>query len=306
MLRALVIGCLSVVLLGAHAVAHAETIALLPLDGEQRLEIYGQPVAREIARALKADGLDVVVVGPKMAVPARAQLIVDGTIKAGKGDSVTLSIRIRDPRDGTTLETLPAATTTLANLDKAASDLSARVVPSVKSQLASLSKPKVIDTAPDTQAPRPPAPTIAPDPAFVVALSMPSSASTSTQLLRSAIDRELTPWLRTHHHSLQTIDPKQLAENRAAPKTVAASGAQAGIALHVLGLSITAGKVPVAYARVRVRIVDADGVKLDRVVRTDTIVGDRNITPDELAARAAREVLAIVHPNVRRTIAGWK
>ena len=43
------------------------TIAMLPLDGEKRLELFGQPVAAEIARALKAAGIDVVVVGASMA-----------------------------------------------------------------------------------------------------------------------------------------------------------------------------------------------------------------------------------------------
>src|SRR5512138_3792161 len=108
MRRLLVLVCL--LLFGGRA--YAETIAMLPLDGEQRLEIYGQPVAAEIARALRAAGIDVVVVGAKMAVPDHAQLIVDGTIKqAGKGKDITLSIRIRDPRDGTTLETVPAPPT---------------------------------------------------------------------------------------------------------------------------------------------------------------------------------------------------
>ena len=120
-MRLLVLVC--VVLLGATA--YADTIAMLPLDGEKRLEIYGQPVAAEIARALKAAGLDVVVVGARMGVPDGANLIVDGTIKAAKNKQIELAIRIRDPRDGTTLETLPAPTTKLDNLDKAAAELSA-------------------------------------------------------------------------------------------------------------------------------------------------------------------------------------
>src|SRR5512139_1446129 len=122
------------------SLAGADTIAMLPLDGEKRLEIYGQPVAAEIARALKAAGLDVVVVGARMDVPDRVQLIVDGTIKSAKNKQIELSIRIRDPRDGTTLETLPAPATKLGDLDKAAADLASRVVPSVKAQLEALAK----------------------------------------------------------------------------------------------------------------------------------------------------------------------
>src|SRR5262245_22713744 len=123
MRRWLVLVCLLV--FGAHA--YADTIAMLPLDGEKLLAICGQPVAAEIALALKAAGLDVVVVSAKMDVPDRANLIVDGTIKAAKGKQIELSIRIRDPRDGTTLDTLPAPTTKLDDLDKAAAELSGRV-----------------------------------------------------------------------------------------------------------------------------------------------------------------------------------
>src|SRR4051794_36918024 len=117
----------------------ADSVALLPLDAEKRLEIYSQPVATELARAMRDAGLDVVVVGAKMAVPERALLIVDGNIKA-KGEVVTLTIRIRDSRDGTTLDTLPPATSTLTNIDKAAADVSARVVPAVKQQLEALAR----------------------------------------------------------------------------------------------------------------------------------------------------------------------
>src|SRR5579863_5943901 len=72
-------------------------VALLPLDADQQLELYGQPVASEIARALAAGGVDVVVVGPKSSVPEHVSLIVDGKVSAAKGDAVALSIRVRDP-----------------------------------------------------------------------------------------------------------------------------------------------------------------------------------------------------------------
>jgi hypothetical protein len=55
-----------------------------------------------------------------------------------------------------------------------------------------------------------------------------------------------------------------------------------------------------------VRFVDRDKVRFDRVVVTDTILGDRTITPEAFAARAAREVLASVQPNLRRAVSTWK
>jgi hypothetical protein len=45
---------------------------------------------------------------------------------------------------------------------------------------------------------------------------------------------------------------------------------------------------------------------LDRIIHTDTIVGDRDISEQAFAERAAREVLLIANPNLKRTLADWK
>src|SRR5260221_13795303 len=84
---------------GAHADPAKTSLALLPLDADAKLEVYSQPVASEIARSLTQGGFDVVVVGPKMGVPESARLVIDGTIRLGKGDAITLVVRIRDPHE---------------------------------------------------------------------------------------------------------------------------------------------------------------------------------------------------------------
>ncbi len=56
-----------------------DAVALLPLDADRSLEIYGQPVASEIARALGAGNVQVVVVGPKTAVPVNRSRTVAGS-----------------------------------------------------------------------------------------------------------------------------------------------------------------------------------------------------------------------------------
>jgi hypothetical protein len=255
--------------------AYADTIAMLPLDGEKRLEIYGQPVAAEIARALKAAGLDVVVVGARMDVPDRVQLIVDGTIKSTKNKQIELSIRIRDPRDGTTLETLPAPATKLGDLDKAAADLASRVVPSVKTQLEALAKaatpPQPLDTSkqPVVQ-PRPVAPQAQ------LATVVKTRTGLKPAAFTAALDREAALWAATQRY----------------PATVS---------FEVLGYWPQTGKPPMARARVRV-VIESGATRFDRVVRTDTVVGDAASTLDQLAERTAREVLAIVRPNLRRTL----
>ncbi|HEY5950420.1 MAG TPA: hypothetical protein VIV40_33245 [Kofleriaceae bacterium] len=252
---------------------YAETIAMLPLDGEKRLEIYGQPVAAEIARALRAAGLDVVVVGARMEVPDRAQLIVDGTIKAAKNKQIELSIRVRDPRDGTVLDTLPAPATKLDDLDKAAADLSARVVPSVKANLEKLAKPAVVDKPITDGKPVPQRPM--PPPLPTLATSVTAHGG-QTPLLAAALDREAALWAATQRYS-------------------------ASVKLDVIGYKPQPGKPPMARARVHV-VISGGATKFDRVMRTDTIVGDANSTPEQLAERTAREVLAILRPNLRRVL----
>lgn len=260
----------------------ADTIAMLPLDGEKRLEIYGQPVAAEIARALKAAGLDVVVIGARMDVPDNVQLIVDGTIKTDKKKQITLSIRVRDPRDGTTLETLPEPPTALDNLDKAAADLSSRVVPSVKAQLDMLAKAAA--AAKQAAEPKPVAEPVVHSVTAVAevptlsALTSARLATAQLAALRTALDRELPAWLKSEPYT-------------------------ATLSLEVLSYSVEKGKVPFAHARVRARVSNSRGLRFDRVVVTDTIVGDAGIAPEQLAERTAREVLAIVRPNLRRALA---
>src|SRR5512143_2429680 len=98
--------------------ADGDAVALLPLDADKSLELYGQPVASEIARALVAEHVDVVVVGPKMVVPERVRLIVDGTITGGKGgDAIHLSVRIRERATAATLAKLTADAPALTSID---------------------------------------------------------------------------------------------------------------------------------------------------------------------------------------------
>jgi hypothetical protein len=264
----------------ARAEAPRETIALLPLDADQRLEIYGQPVATEIARELVAGGIDVVVVGPNMAVPERAVLIVDGKITAGKAGAVVLAVRIRERATGATLDRLDATAPALANIDRAAAELAARVLPSVKDHLVAVHAP------PATEARRiPPGSTAAPAAARTLVVHL-APADPRSAALAQALPAALTSWADRHHWHAD----------------VAAATADAQVTLSVIGYEVMPGPVPIARARVRVQIAKA----FDRVVVTDSIVGDRGLAPDRLAARAAREVLEIVEPHMRRAVPEWR
>lgn len=284
--------------------ARADSVALLPLDGEKRLEIYGQPIAAELARSLKEAGVEVVVVGAKMAVPETAKLIVDGTIKA-KGQAVTLVLRIRDAKDGATLETLPPSSGALTSIDKVAEDVSAHVVPAVKTELETLAKKATPEVKPPTDPTtplvvNPPAPAL---PVLVVAVVAAKDAGPGGELLRKAFTTETAWFAEKHGHSQKTVE---VGMAKLTSDAIAKDGGELGLAMTVLGLQIWKDAIPMAKARVRLRVLDRERVVFDRVIVTDTIVGDRGITEDELAARVAREVLMIAHPNIRRSVTSWK
>jgi len=277
----------------------ARSVALLPLDADAKLELFGQPVATEVARALVEGGLDVVVVGPKMAVPGKARIVVDGTIKTGKGSAIELSVRIRDVRDGSVLDTIPVEAS-MTTMDRGAEELSAKVFPSVKTHLAAL-------IAKDDQELHPThvdEPKHAEPPASRATLlaAIRTSQTGDAQLLRTALETAVAPWAAHRHHALRVLDVHQLDGGA---KTVVSERADVAIELDVLALFIEGGAVPLARARVRLKIVDAQAVVFDRVIVTDTIVGEKGLDRAKLAERAAREVLSIADPQLRRRIPTW-
>jgi hypothetical protein len=284
----------------AEPAAQGDAVALLPLDADRSLEIYGQPVASELARALVAGNVAVVVVGPKMAVPERARLIIDGTIALGKASAVTISIRIRNTLDGMVLETLSATAPGLARIDGAAAELATRALPIVHAKLAALPQRAPDDHGHVTQTSRPPAA----ERIALVATADSTHAPRGAQLL-GALDAELAGWTRAHHHQIQKLEPGKL-DPKLAPRAVAAATAALAIGFWILDYRPEVGGLPMARARVRVRIADASAVLFDRVVVTDTVLGDKGSSQPELAARVAREVLAILRPHLRRRVSSWQ
>jgi len=282
-----------------------QAVALLPLDAAPRLEIYGQPVASEIARALVAGGIDVVVVGPKMAVPERATLIVDGTILRspgpGKDDAVVLSVRVRNRADGVLVATLQASAPSLANIDKAAAEVSAQVLPAVRTRLAELAPPA---PPPATVVPTPTPPsTVAPAPRPTLVAIV--ARDRSQEVFRAALSAAVTDALGARSRTPVETPIAKLSKRDAAT-TVKATGQDLGMAFEVLGYEVLGKTVPLARARVRVRVADAAGLVFDRIVITDSVVGDRGMQLDAVAARVAREVLDILRPHFARKVATWR
>jgi len=292
-----------VVLAATRAYAEPElphAVALLPLDADAKLELYGQPVASEVARALREGGLEVEVVGPKSAVPANARVIVDGTIKAGKGNTVVLTMRIRDAIGGTVYDPVAVTAATQTAMDHAAEELSGKMLPQVKARLATLiEEDKAKLPKPEVKPVEKPL-EVTKAPQMLVAVTGKPGEPLVTELAA-----EVAMWAAGRHHSARVVDPRRLGT--AAAKTVALEKAELSIELEVLSLATVHDEhqIPLTTARVHIRIADPHALVFDRVIVTDTIVGEKNLEPAKLIARVAREVLAIADPQVKRRIPTW-
>jgi hypothetical protein len=284
----------------AVASVRAEPIALLPLDAEARLEVYGQPVAGEIARALTDGKLEVVLVDAKSAIPTNAKLIIAGSI-ASQGTTVILRVQVRNPIDGTTTDKLEEPTN-LAGIGKAAAKLSARLLPVVRLRLEVLSK---APPPPDRRPPGDVPPAVKLDPVMLIGIGVPDGASLFVEPLRLALVDNIQRATRAANRQPQPVDASTLGKQLAV-STVTAARAERGLVLEILDYTIEPALIPLARARVRVRIADASTVLFDRVLGTDTVVGDKQISAQALASRVAREVLTILRPHMKKLEPAWR
>src|SRR5262249_19072087 len=106
--------------------------------------------------------------------------------------------------------------------------------------------------------------------------------------LRDALAGAAERWGRGARRGPRAVEARSPA-GPLGPKAVAAANAERAVELEILGYEVRSGgaarDVPLARARVHVRISDASAVLFDRVVATDTIVGERKMAPAALAAR---------------------
>jgi hypothetical protein len=272
------------------------TVALKPLATGKGLALYGQPVATEIARALRAGHLDVVVLSEGVPVPSRARLVVDGHIEAGDHGAITLQVRVRDPARGVDVATVTTTAPALTAIDRATADLSARLLPAVTEQLRvqDQARARAADRArhpPDHGAPdhghapdrgHAAAPARLP-PAVVFASSRVTSFP---EAVASALAARVVA--RAGHR----------AEDGALPlgKPIPADF---GLSLEVTSFAVEPHGVLTARATARVRVVSSRGrVLVDRVVHTDTLVGSRTDDRDAMARHCAAQLADILGPRV--------
>jgi len=258
----------------------AGAVGLYRLDTDKKLEIYGQPIANELARALTAAGIE-----------------VNGKIES-KGAEVVLTLTLHALKNGEPYPPLSRTASTITKLDKAAAELSAELLAKVKLILPTLHDDDNKQTPVEIKPP------VAPKQKLAL-YAVVASGAAADEPLRQALGDVLAPWTQQHGREARLVDPKSLTAELAA-KTIAASNTGLGVLFEIGELVIEPGEVPMASARVHVRIADGQNVLFDRVVVTDTVVGDKGMPLPALAARAARAVLAIIAPAIHRKVSGWR
>jgi hypothetical protein len=114
-------------LLGA-APARADeqpVVAVLPLSAPSpRMGIYGAPVAKAVARHVRAQGkFRVEALELADVLPQRVDLVIDGRIVKASGSAVRLEARVRDPGRGVTAAVVVTGARPLGEIDRLAEEL---------------------------------------------------------------------------------------------------------------------------------------------------------------------------------------
>ncbi|MBK7071611.1 MAG: hypothetical protein IPH44_04835 [Myxococcales bacterium] len=272
------------------------TIAVIPLQADRRLALYGAPVASELAGALERAGFEVVLVSDVAVVPTRAWLVVDGRLVA-TGKAVTIELRIRDPERAVDVTRLAARAPTLASIDAATRDLAADLTAAIAAARAAAAPPPPHDPI-DPVAPRDPIDPVAPiapppappDPrphAQLVVRGKALHDGAGAPLDVAALTRPALTRLAARLGYVVVDDP-------AAPLVITAE-----LTRLVAGFE---GDVPVGRGRARVIVSRAGAVVFDRLVRTDTVVGSRGDRVDTVVRLVAAQAADVVLPRVRERL----
>lgn len=292
--------------------AEADTnakVALLPLDAEARLAMYGKPVAAEIARALIAGGLEIMV-ATNMTVPDQAVLVIDGSIKS-KAGAIIVSLRIRDPHDGTTIDRLEATAQSLTAIDRASADIASQALPVIRhaleAQRTAHPPDPIVTRPPDRNPDRQPTLTLDNDPLMLVGVGITPRATLMGELLRKALGVSVPQFVRQLRRRPTLVELSSLYRDNA-QQTVTASRASGALVFEVLSYEVAYKNkiVPVVQAKVRFRVVDATGVRFDRTLVTNSVVGEPNMEGAALAQRVADEVIRIARPQLVRSEPTWR
>ena len=145
-----------------------------------------------------------------------------------------------------------------------------------------------------------------PQPQLRPMLAVVSMTDMESDPLRAALTIQLEAQLRKVYRSPQLVSPAKMS-HALATQTVKDSKLDLGMLLEITSYTLELeDNVPIARAHVRFRVTDAVGIVFDRVIVTDSIVGEKLMPLPVLAERVAREVFDIARPHLRRKVTAWR
>lgn len=295
----------------------SSTVAVIPLQAERRLALYGAPVASALAGALRTASFDVVLVSDTSVVPTRAWLVVDGRL-VRTGGAIAIELRIRDPERAIDVARLAARAPALGEIDRVTRELAAELVATLERTRAAREAEREAERAAraaESEAARAAAERTASDPVAPAPPPVdPRTAPVDGRSLARVIvvGKPIRDRTGTVHDVVALGTPAAVAlANRLGYRT--AGGADRSgreslvITIELYGLDAGFERdVPIGRARARVKVQAGAGVLFDRVVRTDTVVGSRGDRVDTLVRLVAAQVTDVVAPRIRERLGSRK
>jgi hypothetical protein len=293
-MRRLVIALL--LLLGVTpARADEGAIAVLPLtSSEKRLAMYGVPVARVLAGALRKGGNAVETVTRTGGLPKRVAWVIDGRIVAASGGRVVLEARLRDPARGRAFGQVASKPGRLTEIDELARQVASDLGPLLASARAAAAN------APPPSPSTPAHPSTSPAPVALrpVMVITRDKEPIVTDALTSLVER-------LGYRAVVSSDLSGIAPPAKVKIALGKASARFALLAQVKKIDYEWASKDVLTARgsMRMVLVDAAGTPLyNAVVDTDTLVGSRGDRHAALLGFVARQVMQMATPRLRKAL----
>jgi len=269
-------------------------IAVLPLtSSEKRLAMYGVPVARVLAGALRQGGNAVETVTGTGSLPKRVAWVVDGRIVAASGGRVVLEARLRDPGHGRAFGQVASKPGRLTEIDELARQVASDLGPLLARARAAAAKapppqpPTTHSTAPALPALRP---------AMIITRDKEAIV---TDALAALVER-------LGYRAVVSSDLRGIAPPQKVKTALGKASARFALLAEVKNVDYEWASKDVLTARGSMRLVLVDGAGTplyNAVVKTDTLVGSRGDRHAALLGFVARQVMQMASPRLKKALA---
>ncbi|WP_428263640.1 hypothetical protein [Haliangium sp.] len=303
-------------------------IAVLPLAAaDQRMRIYGAPVAKAVAQNLrKHTGRQVETPSSSELTSSAVSLVVDGRIVTEAGGWVRLEARVRDPERGETVATAGTEAAALTDIDRLAAELARALGSGIEAASARAEQARAVGAAGTERAqPGPeissgegegtdpePAPDSGADatqgrdgaarPALVVFGAVGEAAGGAVPVTDAATRSAGDLARRLGYRAVSSIE-QGWVPRAVASAALGRAGATYGLVIEVRDIRFSWLGVLAARGTIRAALVDAEGRWFyDRVHETGTLVGNRGDRHSALVRFVMEQAVDIFVPDLTRAI----